>query len=704
MLFYKKSGATTDKPIFACWFGNFYEPYFSDIKKCKEGINELKELGFNNVILDSKLWSDFSAFFRGEPPSKYVSMQIEIINACRQHRLGVTFLALYCYGDNLYPDVYDNPPEYVDQPVDLYGNKYRGYRHWSTAQQGRQIRHCLDLYNKLAKDTAAIASDENGRDRLPFYFYHDPIFSPTFDTDGINHYLDWLVNKYSPRLLSERYGLDITDIRQMTPDQYWLYPEKAARRWDVPTEEDYKNNTAAIFKYADNQLYKMQVMNNMFTDLAEKLKRKESRFFLYSSISQWKYFFNDCKDAWYWDASRRSIDIWHAGRSLDCPSFTTLPADCWSQPNSYVVSAELAMLRSATQFKDFIAGLFLGRYLYNDIYSVYTPEEIIATAYAAGAADLYFYGYNGLDDGGNFGKWPAEKKDSIKNGLDCFIKLRKISGKRLRDNKAAIVFPLATFALHHAGYDWQRYSKYRHDLLGWYKQFADLGINCDILHPDQVKKGMLDDYEIAICPADPMYYAMMDKELENIINNFVCNGKTLFHSASSDAHKFFQIPYEAHAPDSITWRENITTDSQLFLNFHEGETIAKYRGDGSAAIVANKVAKGMVYSFGFDYGYAYAANVHLPSPAKYGKENHYPLAMLERTPVETIIAGHFNKTRVNRDIEIVAFEKGTLIVNHSSYGYKLKLKSGETRLKTIECKNMDILTGHNCAFITKAKE
>jgi hypothetical protein len=697
MLFSTNDYSQNDRPVFASWMGNFYEPYFSDLQKCRQGIEELKSLGFNSIVLDSKLWTDFTAYFNGEKPSQYVNTQIEMIEKCRQLKMGTSFLALYYIGDNLYPEVYDNPPEYVEQPVALDGEKIRGYRHWSNKQLKRKLEHCLDLYNKLAKDTAASAIDENGNEKLPFYFYHDPVFTPIFDDDGIEHYKNWLKQNYTIQQLNARYGINKRSIDELTPHDYWVYPEKGAARWDIPTTEDYQNKTVNVLKYADNQRYKIEVISNMFAHLSQSLRKAEPRFYLYSSISQWKIFFNDCRHAWFWDSSRRSTDIWQIGKSLDCPSFTTLPADCFSQPDSYVVSAELAMLRSATGFKDFLAGIFFGRYLYNDIYSVFSPEEILTTAYGTGATDFYFYGYNGLDDGGNFGKWEKEKKDSVKKGLDWFTKLRSTTGPRKKENTAAIIFPLATFSLHHAGYDWETYAKYRQDLLGWYKQFADMGINPDILHPDQVKAGLLDQYEIAIYPADPMYYAMPDQKLNDSIKEFVKSGKIILASASSPIPNILEIETKKHESDPIVWEEKITTDSPIFLSFPGCQPVAKYRGTDEPAIVTAELEKGQVLLFGFDYGYSYASVMHLPSPARYGKENHYPLTMIERTPVEKLMKEKYPNLERNRNIEIVPFEKGTLIINHSAYNYKTpESRSGLCTYAGFDGEN---LPPHNSVFI-----
>ena len=55
MISEKKSGA----PYLNVWFGNFYRPAYDDQAFVAEGMELLKKLGFNSVLLDSKDWEDF---------------------------------------------------------------------------------------------------------------------------------------------------------------------------------------------------------------------------------------------------------------------------------------------------------------------------------------------------------------------------------------------------------------------------------------------------------------------------------------------------------------------------------------------------------------------------------------------------------------------------------------------------------------------
>lgn len=62
--------ATRRSPTTAIWFGNFFEPFYSDREAVTRGLEDVKSLGFNTVVLDSKPWEDFFARYRGEPASR----------------------------------------------------------------------------------------------------------------------------------------------------------------------------------------------------------------------------------------------------------------------------------------------------------------------------------------------------------------------------------------------------------------------------------------------------------------------------------------------------------------------------------------------------------------------------------------------------------------------------------------------------------
>ena len=61
--------------MLSIWFGNFFEPFYSDPGAVRRGIAEAADLGFTTINLDSKAWADFFARYRGEPASQYVAMR-----------------------------------------------------------------------------------------------------------------------------------------------------------------------------------------------------------------------------------------------------------------------------------------------------------------------------------------------------------------------------------------------------------------------------------------------------------------------------------------------------------------------------------------------------------------------------------------------------------------------------------------------------
>lgn len=43
-----------NRVFLSIWFGNFFEPFYSDFKAVSEGIADAASLGFNSINLDSK--------------------------------------------------------------------------------------------------------------------------------------------------------------------------------------------------------------------------------------------------------------------------------------------------------------------------------------------------------------------------------------------------------------------------------------------------------------------------------------------------------------------------------------------------------------------------------------------------------------------------------------------------------------------------
>ena len=74
MMAITQQSPTTPQPMLSIWFGNFFEPFYSDYEATRRGIADVASLGFNSINLDSKPWEDFFARYRGEPASPYVAM------------------------------------------------------------------------------------------------------------------------------------------------------------------------------------------------------------------------------------------------------------------------------------------------------------------------------------------------------------------------------------------------------------------------------------------------------------------------------------------------------------------------------------------------------------------------------------------------------------------------------------------------------
>lgn len=63
-----------NRPFICLWFGNFFEPFYSDFEVTRKGIADVAGLGFNSINFDSKPWEDFFVRYRGEPASQHVAM------------------------------------------------------------------------------------------------------------------------------------------------------------------------------------------------------------------------------------------------------------------------------------------------------------------------------------------------------------------------------------------------------------------------------------------------------------------------------------------------------------------------------------------------------------------------------------------------------------------------------------------------------
>ncbi|HOB20869.1 MAG TPA: hypothetical protein PKO35_09250, partial [Candidatus Atribacteria bacterium] len=285
-MLYSKDKCTggSKRPHFSIWFGNFFEPYFSDKEKVRQAIEEIKEMGFNSIILDSKLWEDFTEFFESGSASPYVAMQQYIIELCRDAGLGINFLTLFYNGDNLYPHIRDSAPDITNPVIDRDGKPMRGYRMWDHKQIEAMVHHTVNLYKLLAKDAAATAVDENGEHKVPCYFYHSPVVMPSFDEDGRTVYIEWLKTRYKDiAVLNEKYKSSYKDFDDIPLNEIW----------PVMSAEDYKDPGSRMYMHADNMLFRQHTMEVFFARLTQGVRDQLPDIYLYDCLSQWKYLMPD---------------------------------------------------------------------------------------------------------------------------------------------------------------------------------------------------------------------------------------------------------------------------------------------------------------------------------------------------------------------------------------------------------------------------
>src|SRR5215210_6807048 len=139
------STGNSDRPFLSIWFGNFFEPFYSDFEATRKGIADVAGLGFNSINLDSKAWEDFFARYRGEEASQYVRVQEFMMAEAAKHGLDYSCLALYLCGDNLYPNIRSAAPVRGEEPARTDGRPMGTYKYWSPRAQEVMVEHVRGL-------------------------------------------------------------------------------------------------------------------------------------------------------------------------------------------------------------------------------------------------------------------------------------------------------------------------------------------------------------------------------------------------------------------------------------------------------------------------------------------------------------------------------------------------------------------------------
>ncbi|HEX3356895.1 MAG TPA: hypothetical protein VHS31_07990, partial [Tepidisphaeraceae bacterium] len=331
-------------PMISIWFGNFFEPFYSDRQAVREGIAEVKELGFNSINLDSKAWEDFFARYRGEPASQYVAMQEFMMSEARSHGMDYTHLALYLCGDNLYPTIRDVPPVRGEESVLPDGRLMGTYKYWSPRAQQTMLDHVRGLLKLYAKGMRRLPATP---ERIVMQTMFEPIPKPSFDNEGQKRYLKWLSERYKGDIdaLNRRYGLTPHSFAELKPSEYWLRPEEL--NWvgcARPTKEDFANRTPDFHRWIDNQTYLAWELQNYLATMKQKWRELEPALFIEPVLHQWGYFFNPPGHV-DWQTGQRALDVYDCAQHVDGALYIASPLNAENRADAMALSVEGSIMR-----------------------------------------------------------------------------------------------------------------------------------------------------------------------------------------------------------------------------------------------------------------------------------------------------------------------------------------------------------------------
>lgn len=493
------------------------------------------------------------------------------------HRLGLghSFLAIYLNGDNLFPSLRDAPPVRGEDAIGPDGKSLDTYKYWSEKAQATMLEHVAGLLRLYG--AGHVRFDGEGQ-CLPVHTMFDPIIKPSFDEDGRHRYLGWLEQRYHGDIvaLSRRYGLHATSFAALAPSDYWLKPEELSYcTCGYPAQRDFDSRSPVLWRWVDNQTWLAEETVRFFATMKVKYRALDPRLFLFPVLQQWGMFFPPPGNCW-WDTGTRALDPYRIAPHVDATLFLSTPLNPENDPDAFALSAELSIMRNANAGRAWIAGLFMGRHTHGDLYRVVSPAEAIGTAALHGAAGLHVYGYGGADDGGVLQHMDPLFKDSLRTGNQWATRVLPQLADRNRLKEAAILFPRATHLFEPMLLEEGR--KHRMDLLGWYRQLADLGFNVDILHPDQVKTGAAAEYRLLILPDDACYALDPDPELERALAAWVQAGGVCVHGPGQTlARTAFGLTETAVDFDCINLGDRLLTpQGWAFAAFPESEPPAAY--------------------------------------------------------------------------------------------------------------------------------
>lgn len=656
------SRSNNSLPFLSIWFGNFFEPFYSDREATRRGIADCAALGFNSINLDSKAWADFFARYRGEPASAYVAMHEFMMAEMQIQGLDYTHLALYLCGDNLYPNIRSVPPVRGEEPIYPNGQPMGTYKYWSPKAQATMVEHVKGLLKLYGKGMR-----RNADGKIIMQTMFEPIPKPSFDAEGKGKYLAWLEERYDGDIgkLNLRYGLAVKSILELKPEEYWLRPEEL--NWvgcARPTAEDFAKRTPDFYRWVDNQTHLAEVLDDYLATMKKHWRALEPDLFIEPLLHQWGYFFNPPGQT-DWQTGQRALDVYRCAKHVDSVLFIAAPLNAENRADAMALSVEGSIMRNANSHRPFTAGLYLGRHVNGDIYRVVPPVESIGTLIANGAKGLHIYGYSGLDDGGVMYRMDEVFKDSLRAGNRWAAEVIPLLAEP-RAKEVAILFPAEMSLYEPLEVDIE--GRHRMDLLGWYAQFTDLGWHVDIVHPDQVAAGALTDYKHLVVPHNSLYDLGNNAALAAAVKNFVADGGSLFHGPHCElAQRALGIKEETVSFDCIQWAEEIIPHGWSTVAYHGGKTIGTYIHSSKAAIAQTAIGLGRVFSFGFQYGYSYSRRTMPIVPPQYGKREMHPVVLLAKTPVEKLAGiSPLAPLKPIKGVEFARFGKHLVIVNHRS--------------------------------------
>lgn len=650
----------SNRPFLSIWFGNFFEPFYSDREAVRRGIADIAGLGFNSVNLDSKAWEDFFARYRGEPASPYVAMQEFMMSELAKQGLDYTMLALYLCGDNLYPNIRDVPPVRGEESIRPNGQPMGTYKYWSPRAQETMVAHVCGLLKLYGK---GMRRHPDGRIILQTMF--EPIPKPSFDVEGEQKYLAWLEKRYGGDIekLNSRYGLSAKLFSELKPEAYWLRPEEL--NWvgcARPTAKNFTERTPDFWRWIDNQTYLAGVLEDYLATMLKRWRSLDEKIFVEPVLHQWGYFFNPPGQT-DWQTGQRALDIYRCAKHVDSVLFIAAPLNAENHADAMALSVEGSILRNANSHRPFTAGLYLGRHVNGDIYRVVSPAEAIGTLVANGANGFHIYGYSGLDDGGVMYRMDEIFKESLRAGNRWAAEVIPLLAAP-RAKEVAVLFPAEMSLYEPLEVDTE--GRHRMDLLGWYQQFTDLGWHVDIVHPVQVAAGALKDYRRLVVPTNSLYDLGDNTALEAAVRKFVAEGGAVFHGPHCElAKRALDIEEEPVEFDCIKWQEEIIPHGWSTVAFRGGKPIGAYLQSGKAAIAETAIGKGKVFSFGFQYGHAYCRRTMPIVPPRYGKREMHPVVLLNKTPVAALAGiSPLAPMPPVKGVEFARFANKLVIVNH----------------------------------------